>query len=319
MYKIFERSDFMKDFLKKRFVKFVLGGALVGLLVSFSDTENGIIANLLSGILLGLIVYGIAYLCHYRRKDKENAKLAAAEKAKQEKLAKAAEEEQLRAEEMKKPKVYLPQVWQNNVLIYHYGNIPFTPTPAAINIFFDKMQPAKNFELDLQQDDERILVCYDGEKFGEVNGRQDMIKDWLRKKDPLRVHVSEFGTADGSVFLLSVAFYRDEQARWSKKESELVALTNYKKYFEENDDIGISHYGITEGELLSFEEDEESEKTAVYIADTSAHRIGKLPQKQAKRYLAEDASAVFLDHFDYDENDIDIPIVKIYWTNQKED
>ena len=317
----------MKDFLKKRSVKFALGGALLGLIFSFSDTKNDIIANLLSGILLGLVVYGIAYLCHYRRKDKENAKLAAAEKAKQEKLAKAqaakaakaAEEEQLRAEEIKKPKIYLPQVWQNNVLIYHYGNIPFTPTPAAINIFFDKMQPAKNFELDLQQDDERILVCYDGEKFGEVNGRQDMIKDWLRKKDPLRVHVSEFGTADGSVFLLSVAFYRDEQARWSKKESELVALTNYKKYFKENDDIGISHYGITEGELLSFEEDEESEKTAVYIADTSAHRIGKLPQKQAKRYLAEDASAVFLDHFDYDENDIDIPIVKIYWTNQKED
>lgn len=310
----------MKDFLKKRSVKFALGGALLGLLVSFSDTENGIIANILSGVLLGLIVYGIAYLFHYRRKD-------AAAKAKQEKLAKAqaakaakaAEEEQRRAEDMKKPKVYLPQVWQNNVLIYHYGNIPFTPTPAAINIFFDKMQAAKNFELELRQEDERIFVYYDGEKFGEVNGRQDMIKDWLRKKDPLRVYVSEFGTADGSVFLLNVAFYRNEQARWSKKESELVTLTNYKKYFKENDDIGISHYGIAEGELLDFEEDEESEKSALYITDTFAHRIGKLPQKQAKRYLAEDASAVFLDHFDYDENDIDIPIVKIYWTNQKED
>mgnify|MGYP004543848885 CR=1 FL=1 len=92
----------MKDFLKKRSVKFALGGALLGLLVSFSDTENGIIANILSGILLGLIVYGIAYLCYYRRKDKKAAKLAAAEKAKQEKIAKVKAEKAAKEAEEKR-------------------------------------------------------------------------------------------------------------------------------------------------------------------------------------------------------------------------
>lgn len=316
----------MKDLLKKRSVKFVLGGALFGILMFFSAPEDGFIFNLITGITFGLIVYGIAYLCYFRRKDKKKAKLVAAEKAKQEELAKAraekeaqaAEEERRKYEEGKKPKVYLPHVLQNTVLLYHYSNIPFTPTMEAVNIFLDKMQPTKKYELELRQEAERLFVYYDNEKFGEVNGRQDMIKDWLGRHDPLLVHVSEFGTGEGT-FLLSIAFYRDEQARWSKKESDIVTLTNWKKYFKEFEECFIAHYGIDEGEMLDFEEEEENEKDVVYITDNFQNRIGKLPPKYAKRYLVEDASAVFLDHFDYDEEtDNEIPVVKIYWTKQKE-
>lgn len=99
----------MKDFLKKRSVKFALGGALLGAVIAFTDNSQSFAEWVLYGTTDGLIVYGIAYLCHYRRKDKKAAKLAAAEKAKQEKLtkaqaakaAKAAEKEQRRVEDNK--------------------------------------------------------------------------------------------------------------------------------------------------------------------------------------------------------------------------
>lgn len=313
----------MKDFLKKRSVKFALGGALLGLLVSFSDTENGIIADILSGILLGLIVYGIAYLCHYRRKDKETAKLAAAEKAKQEKIAKAksekaakeAEEKRRREEEAKQPKIQLSKVWQNAVLLYHYSNITFLPAPGAEDIA-DKMNAARDFELKIKQDGDHLFAYYGDEKFCEITSRQDMIKDWIARNDPLLVYVCKFNSEEKQ-YLLHVAFYRDEQTRLKDHENEIVALVGWKKYFKENEEYGIAHYGVNKGEMLYFKEDEETD--AVYISGYG-DTIGRLPQKQAKRYLDEDASAVFLDHFDYDEKaDAEIPVVKIYWTTQKED
>lgn len=89
----------MKDLLKKRSVKFALGGALFGILMFFSAPEDGFIFNLITGIIFGLIVYGIAYLCYFRRKDKKKAKLVAAEKAKQEELAKARAEKEAKAAE----------------------------------------------------------------------------------------------------------------------------------------------------------------------------------------------------------------------------
>nr|DAU25772.1 MAG TPA: hypothetical protein [Caudoviricetes sp.] len=212
-------------------------------------------------------------------------------------------------EHISEPFVSVPRVIENLCLCYDYSNIKFSPSAQAENAVI-QIKEQNDWELELQINDSGEIHIYKFDiDMGIILDRQEMIKDWLKRNDLIRVWLKNYGVGGNMVFL---AFYRDEQTRYKNRgcKSEIVKLTQYL-----SEDIQYTLYELQPGIELEFHEvyDFSTSEDSIWIEDLN-RKIGKLPKKQEKKYLEEGASAVFLHNIEYDvEKDKEIPYVIIYW------
>lgn len=208
--------------------------------------------------------------------------------------------------EQQKVDVNVPAMIGNLCLVYHYSEVPFTPTPKT-EAEVEKMQRENTWELTISLVDDMPHAFHGDMDIGAINGREKMISDWLRKGDLLKVWLQSFGSGGNFVFL---GFYRDEQKRLSYRENAVVRLTRYA-----NEDAQLAINGLQDGTKLEFDDDYSYDLPEDTVCITyGGCALGALPKSTARKYLDESAAAVFLDHIDYDsDKDKDIPYVKIYW------
>ena len=208
-----------------------------------------------------------------------------------------------------RPNVYVPEVMLNNIiLVYKYNKVKFTPSHEAETIV-KHMQSENKWELkERENKDGNIELVYNDSIFGVLEQKIDMIKDWNKRGDLVRVWLENYGESGNIVFL---AFYRNEQERLKSKgcESTIVKLTRYS-----NEDVQDTISGIADGTPLDFDENYSYDLPDGTVCITYGAMIGALPKKYAQKYSSEGAEAVFLHHLDYDiEKQKDIPYVIIYW------
>lgn len=202
------------------------------------------------------------------------------------------------------PRITVPKRVGNQIILYHYHNIRFTPADDA-QIVAEQIAADHSFELSVSMDGEQAVISYRGGRLGTLIDRIDMVRDWLSKGDLVRVWLENYGDSGNYLFL---AFYRDEERRLSFRENTVVKLIRYA-----NEDAQLSIMDIEKGDKLDFDEDIDSQGNDI-IHISYGFPIGDLPKKAAQRYLDEGAAAVFFDHVDYDDvKDIAVPHVKIYW------
>lgn len=196
-------------------------------------------------------------------------------------------------------KCTIPSRIDNLYLIYSYTNIKFNPSDRADEIS-SCMKKENRFELDISQDGDLIHVLFDGSDFGTIVDRTDMIRDWLKKSNTIRCWLKKYSQAEN---ILALAFYRDEHARLSYRESGVYKLTRYS-----NEDAQFELSYTHDGDKVDLLEDSFDEDVVL------VEGIGSLPKRAAQRFIENGAEAAFIDHIDYDdEKDKYIPYVKIYW------
>lgn len=198
--------------------------------------------------------------------------------------------------------VSIPHRIGDCVRSYYYPKVKFSPSSDAERLALT-MQETGEWEVTLQQEDSKIVVYYHGDLLGELLEKEDMVKDWLKRNDPMFCALGNFGNSGN---YLALAFYRDEQKRLSSRESTVVKLIRCT-----NEEAQLNLTGAEEGDKLDLEEDYEHEDSVVVLLDGA--EIGALPKRQAAKYMEEGCAGVFLDHLDMDDNCRDIPYVKIFW------
>lgn len=183
--------------------------------------------------------------------------------------------------------------------VYCYTNVKYAPSEDAEDIA-NSMVADRQYELMLSEDSDTFLVSYNGRTIGTLIDRVDMVRDWLKRKDIVRCWLKNCGE---SGHLVALAFYRDEQARYSYGENKVYKLVRYA-----NQDAQDMLVYYSDGDKVTLTEDTFCEDVV------NVEGIGDLPKKAAQRYIDEGAAAAFIDHIDYDdEKDKYIPYVKIYW------
>lgn len=144
-----------------------------------------------------------------------------------------------------------------------------------------------------------------------LNQREDMLRDWIRRKDPYIICFKNLSEKNGATAF--IAFYKDKRKGNEWREQIVVALTSYKSS-EKQDIIELMH----PGEEVFLEEDE----TGVAVM-VDGEPIGKLPQKYATRFIEEGIYAAFLEKTEYDDggnnsNYKERPYIRIFWTTRAE-
>lgn len=205
-----------------------------------------------------------------------------------------------------RPYIDIPKVIDNLVLVYCYINVAFKPCDSSESAV-QSMKADNKYELSIVQDETSFCVEYNNTRLGTITDRVDMVRDWLKRNDLIRSWLTNYGESGNTIAL---AFYRDEQARLSYRETSVVKLT--RCYNEEMQDMVRT---LQVGEKLDLEESSNWEVPDGTVEVTVLGAlVGALPKKAANRYLDEGAAAAFVDHIDYDyEKDKDIPYIKIYW------
>ena len=205
-------------------------------------------------------------------------------------------------EKKKELDVIIPKKVDDCILLYYYPKIKIAPCENALEIA-KVMQKENRWGLTPSVSEDGVDLLFDDTRFATLIDRVDMVKDWIKRGDPLLVYLGNIGDSGNYAIF---AFYRDEEKRLSYRESSVVKLTRYK-----NEDAQMNMSGLEAGEKLELEEDYEREDGVNVLADGA--EIGSLPKKYATKYIEEGCAGVFVDHIDSDEEFNDVPFVKIYW------
>lgn len=208
---------------------------------------------------------------------------------------------------------FIPEFVSGKPLVYRYNKLSFIPSDSA-KAEIEKMSPDNDLELNASVSENGIALYHNDILIGYTEERKEMISDWLRRGDPLKIWLENLGD-NGNYF--NIAFYRDEQKRLAFRENSVVKLTRYA-----NSDAQDNMIGILVGVKLDFDDDYDDYDFDYYNDDIPegtvfitycGDAIGTLPKRVAEKYLNEGAAGVFLDHMDYDDKGNDVPYVKIYW------
>lgn len=206
-----------------------------------------------------------------------------------------------------KPVIYIKETLKNENLIYKYSNVKFAPNEQMEK---ESLEMKNNDDWEIHAHIDKtgdIILSHNNINIGHLLDRKEMVSDWLNKNDTIKIYLENYGESGNFVYL---AFYRDEQKRLSGCKTSTVKLSKYA-----NEDAQSTLLSIEENTKLDFDEDYDynAPDDTVWITYGSSS-IGTLPKNIAKKYLEEGATAVFLNHIDYDiEKDKEIPFVKIYW------
>lgn len=189
------------------------------------------------------------------------------------------------------------------VEIYSYRKVPISVVDreALMNLHDLEIYAAKPV---LQANGEVHIYSADTSSYiGILSNRANMVKDWLKRGDPIRCELTGFTEGSEHVFL---SFYRDEESRLSSCKSVVVKLTAYSAE-DKQDGIGI----LVPGVKLSCAEDEDLDDK-INVLGFCDEPIGRLPQKYADIYKDNGIAGVFFSHSEEDDNFKLVPYAKIY-------
>lgn len=190
--------------------------------------------------------------------------------------------------------------------VYFYADLRVDLTTEAMQIA-EKMQSDNKWTFDVANKSEEIELSYNGELFGKLCDKSDMVADWLKRGDPLIIGLKTISDDANLPCQAFAAFYRDEKKRLANRENEVVKLVKYT-----NKDIQENICYMHEGEKVDLEEDYDGDDSV--IVSSVGMEIGHLPKKQARKFVADGCAGAFVEEIEYDdEKDRYIPHIRIYW------
>ena len=192
--------------------------------------------------------------------------------------------------------------------LYQYFNLRAVPSDNAVSIA-KTMQAANKWTFDAREEDGSIVLYFDGQFFGKLLDRVDMVKDWMHCGDPLIIGLKNIKDDDGQIVCIVFAvFYRDEQKRMAWRENEVVKLVKTA-----NNEAQEKLECVQNGDLCELRDDYDTNNNDIGVVDVGGE-IGQLPKKQAERFCTERCAGAFVDHVDFDDDtEKYIPYIKIYW------
>ena len=193
---------------------------------------------------------------------------------------------------------------------------PFTVDGANLRYAYDmELVPVSNGSIKaaLGKEEKIVAVSIDGNNivlshndkaFATITDskKADMVKDYLRRGDPVNAVLRADGTA-------SLRFYRDMRKGAEGNRQTVTTLSDYKSKSRQE-----ALYSMSVGQELGCFGSED-----VYICDyfnQGSTVIGKLPSKIAK--MTEDSTirAVYLEEL-LEDNGKFVPSVRIYWSDKE--
>ena len=162
----------------------------------------------------------------------------------------------------------------------------------------DILGPAEK-EVSLSSDGERISLIYAGQVFGYVEEQKKaaLVRDWEARELPYDAYLLCPGN------LVQLRFYRDKRLSAADREQSVCRLLGCKNPRRQE-----RIWCLSRGSELTL--DTAGESVMVFSQGES---IGKLPQKEAERYLSAGAYLVFVEALEDDREGNTIPSVRIYW------
>ena len=171
--------------------------------------------------------------------------------------------------------VTIPKRIGKFVLVYCYDKLSIMPAQNAQEMA-QNMLISNDWELSAAKAESgKIELFYYGQEFATLQEKEDMVSDWIKRSDPMKIYLKNLGNSGN---FATVAFYRDEQERLSKRETSVVKLTRCT-----NEDAQLSMIGLEEGDKLELEEDYEREDSVNVLVDGA--EIGALPKKYSVKYI----------------------------------
>lgn len=171
----------------------------------------------------------------------------------------------------------------------------------GVDVITDILGDAEK-EVAVKADGDRIALIYNGVCFGHINDSDKalMLSDWERKGFPCSAIILATGNE------VNLRFYKDKRIGLDYREQTVCKLTSCKSGSKQ-DTISCMEVG----DEVELEEDYDRDDAVIvyYTGDP----IGKLPKKQAVKFLEEGAYAAFLEKLEEDDDCNEIPYIRIYW------
>lgn len=171
----------------------------------------------------------------------------------------------------------------------------------GVNVITDVLADAEK-EVSVSAENEHIILSYNGTVFGYIDNPDKalMVSDWERKGFPCSAIILATGNE------VNLRFYKDKRIGLDYREQTVCKLTSCKSGSKQDT---ISCMEI--GDEVELEEDYDRDDAV--IAYYTGDPIGKLPKKQAVKFLEEGAYAAFLEKLEEDDDCNEIPYIRIYW------
>lgn len=156
-------------------------------------------------------------------------------------------------------------------------------------------------EVDIRPNGANIELLYNGMVFATIPDEEKakMVSDWEKKGLPCNAILLAPGDK------VNLRFYKDKRIGNEYREQDVLSLLSYKSE-DKQDTIAY----LENGDELDFEEDYEHETVSI---SSVGNPIGRLPKKYAVKFLEEGAYAVFFEKAEANEENINIPFIRIYW------
>lgn len=196
-----------------------------------------------------------------------------------------------------------PAVLDGCVMVYRYPNVS---VKIHARHLLEELFIAEEFRVELQISESNDVIIKS--KFGIIGTvleKDQIIKDWKKRGDPMICEFVTFASGQESIALF---LYRDDESRFLDREKHIVKLTSCMSASKQE-----AIECLTKNEKLFIDLDDYDK---LYVKDISNYPIGNLPAKYKKLYDAGTIDAVYFDHSEIIENDSgiekEIPFVRIY-------
>lgn len=204
-----------------------------------------------------------------------------------------------------RPKIFIPEKIDDAPLAYHYSHVPFDPAEGALEIG-KRMVESNSMALDPREAGDAFELLFCGDLVGVIHERAGMLRDWIKRGDPLLVYLENLDADDKSNCFVFMAFYRDDQKRYANNECTVCKLNNFS-----DEDVQMRIGLSDDREKLSMDSEFSEEPDGTVFSDSNA--IGVLPAEEKRRYMDGELAAIFLDHTECDDRGLIVPYVKIFW------
>ena len=204
--------------------------------------------------------------------------------------------------------ISIPRRKDNCPLAYNYSQVPYKITDVdAVKQCIE----TRKWDITPVLVGDEIHFVADGKDVGICTDRVQMVKDWIKNKEPLLIYLDRLAVNNDTVQKATVfmAFYRDRRKNQEWRQQSVVTLTKYK-----NDDAQSAMRNLEPGDPLDLEDDILDDSICISGLDG---QIGYLPKKYAEKINEDGCFGVFIEKIEEIETDtfdlIYKPVVRIYW------